>query len=1383
MGWQLAQQVSAGGTSEVYEARTPDGRKVAVKLLTRRDAVSRELFEKQALLLVRLRHPNVVPVLGFLRDSREIFGEDRGPCYWMEFVEGEPLPSAARKVGIEKILEWFEQAVETLSAVHAQGVVHGDLSPQNLRIAKDGLKILDFSVLPGDASTTETGTLPYMAPERITGRTGDDLPPAVDLFSLGTVFYEAFARRHPRAGARSLRELIDRVPEPLIDAAPSLSEHSVVARVIDRMIRTRVSERFSGAEAVREALSGEASGPSSAAGVEEPLRMLGADAEFETVSRAIANVPRASAVIAVHGPSGVGKTRFVREAAFEAALRGLKAREYTRLHRAGVAELGKLLANLRSLPASGELVILEWNDADLTEDSRRFFDALLADGLARDVRLKGLNPADARALLETVLKPEDAADLQTAFFGGLEETPGKILKSLKALAQAGRLRKRGLVKGWRELLRTPPPPMPAEELKASARAKAEAELKQGRTAETLEIVDAGLEVVSDPAERSRLLRLKINALNALGRYEPALAVCHEWLALAANDEPMNLKTVKYRFTVGWILQNLGRDAEAVEAFERCVAEGTPHADAADVAAFVADARSLSGVSALRLGDTAGARAAFEDALRLIPEGSPARAETYRNLARAHAAADDDAACEASLAKAFALYEAAGREDGVFWALLESGNLRLKREDFGGARSDYARAEDLAKKADSDLRLAVVWNNRGLLEREAGNPAEALDLLHRAQDVLRFLGNANDLAYNLKELAVAEAQVGRMARAESFLKGLRSLALSYRKAAPFADETETAVAAIRDGTTGETAASLKALFDRLPPELQVSFVDRGDYRRLLGKKAPKERPSMEPKPPTQPIVPMGDVLATLTRLNERLAVEEDIPKLLARLMDAAMDLARAENGFLILRSETSEGPLPGYRVAAARNIAQEELETDLYAFSLSAVRRALQTGEPVLTDNAVLDPIFEQSRSVHLRQLKSIVALPVRGPEGVLGVFYLDHRFQEGLFGPELLDALKAFASVASLAFQKGRMIEELRRNNDDLSDRVRAQSMELNRARLALKNEYSEIVGRSRGMVEVLSMVDRIADSRVPVWIFGESGTGKEAIARALHAGSPRAKKTFVTENCGALPESLMESELFGHKKGAFTHATSDRQGILKYADGGTIFLDEIADMSPALQAKLLRFLQEGEIRPVGSTEVLRVDVRVVSASNRDLSKLVAEGKFREDLYYRLNGVTLKLPPLRERMEDLSPLIDHFLKRIAEREKKAACRLAPPALNLFLNYRWPGNIRELQNTLETAALFAENGLIGLKALQFKPDLLVATVPRAADKSERPAVSGGIDPVLEETLRAVKDNGYHKGHAAEALGISRRALYGRFQKFGLATDVKTLKEAIDHHFGT
>jgi transcriptional regulator with GAF, ATPase, and Fis domain/Tfp pilus assembly protein PilF len=1192
---------------------------------------------------------------------------------------------------------------------------------------------LDFSVLPGDAAASDTATLPYMAPERIDGR----MSPACDLFSLGTIFYEALARRHPRAGCRTVSELIRKRPVALADAAPIPEEFAVAARVVDRMIAADPKGRFAAATSVLSALDGGTAeiAPEPAGEDFYPLAMIGAEAALSALESILESVPRKSAALAVHGPSGAGRTRFVREAAFEAAVRGLAVSEFTDLHRSGVETRGRVLNALRSLPAKGALLLLEWDDQDLPPDARRFFDALLSEGLAHGVALGPLSREDSVRLVEGFLEPEAARGLVDAVFVGTGGIPGRILALLKRLSVEGKVRDRSLLPGWKEAL------------------------------------EEGLPREADPAEPaalSRFLREKVNRLNAAGRYEEALKVAERWFSLEADDEPLPLRTAKYWFITGWGHHNLGHSEQAEKRLRRCLKESEGHQDDPEIAGLLARSRSLLGLAALARGDGASAVREFEAALALQPENDPARAETFRNLARALAAMKDFGEAHRLLERAKALYRDAGREDGLFWTLLQEGNLALEQKDFGKAAAAYETARELAERSGSDLRLAIVWNNMGLLERERGRFGEALGFLHKARDVLRFLGNANDVEQNARELAVAEASVGRWARAESFLKQLPE---------PMAREAEAALRDLREGRTAETAESLKELFQSLPPELQVTFVDRGDWRRHFSKKSEIREVPMSPTPP------LHEVLSSLTKLNEELLAADDIPGVLERLMDAAMALSRAESGFLVLRSEAPDGPIPGFEVAVARNVAKQDLQTDTYTFSLSAVRRALQTGEAVVTDNAVLDPLFREARSVHLRQLKSLVALPVKGPEEILGVFYLDHRFEEGLFEGGLLEVLKTFASVAALALQKGRMIEALSRNNRELTEQVRSQTRELSRSRMILKNEYSEIVGRSTKMVDVLSLVDRVTDAKVPVWIFGESGTGKEAVARALHFNGPRAKKPFVTENCGALPESLLESELFGHKKGAFTHAVADKKGILAYANGGTIFLDEIADMSLALQAKLLRFLQEGEIRPIGSTEVVKVDVRVVSASNKDLAALVAEGKFREDLFYRLNGVTVTLPPLRDRMEDLPLLVEHFLK-------KHGARLDADALRIFMGYAWPGNIRELQNTLETAVLFAEKGVISAASLHFKPALTAGGVsarPRLSavlSKAVSEARAGEkSDPVLEETLRTIRDNAYHKGHAAEALGITRRALYARLQKHGIRTDAKSLKAEVDRRLGS
>jgi len=532
----------------------------------------------------------------------------------------------------------------------------------------------------------------------------------------------------------------------------------------------------------------------------------------------------------------------------------------------------------------------------------------------------------------------------------------------------------------------------------------------------------------------------------------------------------------------------------------------------------------------------------------------------------------------------------------------------------------------------------------------------------------------------------------------------------------------------------------------------------------------------------------NILEKLSAINRQLLRTDDMDKVLKSLMDAAIEISQAKNGLLLLKSDAEDGPTPGYSVVVSKNISKNDLEKEEFVVSLSAVKEAAESGEAVVTDNALQDPRFKGSKSVELHHLKSILAVPLKDAKGVMGVFYLDNQLDAGIFSDETVAALKAFADQAALALQKAHMIEELKKSNSALSIEVeeelgRRQQIEREMAenRLKLKHEYGDIIGRSPKMVQVLQLVDKITDSKVPVWIYGESGTGKEAIARALHFNSVRAKHPFVSENCSALPETLLESELFGHKKGAFTHADRDKKGRFEYANRGTVFLDEIADMSANLQAKLLRFLQEGEVRAVGSNDVVKVDVRVISASNKDLQQLVDEGKFREDLFYRLNGIMVALPPLRERMEDLPLLVEHFLKKLAERDgSPTPLKAAPETLRFLMNYPWPGNIRELQNTIETAALFAEDGILQPKSFQFKPTVL-GRRKTGAVQGLKSHPRAPMEPELEKILLAIRDQGYHKGNAAKILGISRRNLYTKLEKYGVPFELKDLKTYIDERF--
>jgi len=317
---------------------------------------------------------------------------------------------------------------------------------------------------------------------------------------------------------------------------------------------------------------------------------------------------------------------------------------------------------------------------------------------------------------------------------------------------------------------------------------------------------------------------------------------------------------------------------------------------------------------------------------------------------------------------------------------------------------------------------------------------------------------------------------------------------------------------------------------------------------------------------------------------------------------------------------------------------------------------------------------------------------------------------------------------------------------------------------------FGGLVGKSKPMQEVYTQIEKIAAARGAVLIQGDSGTGKELVAKAIHHASPRKSAPFVVIDCGAIPEPLQESELFGHVKGAFTGAIAAKRGLFEEAHGGTLFLDEVAELAPSLQAKLLRALQDGEIRRVGDTRVIQVDVRVIAATNRDLDEEVRQGAFREDLYYRLTVFPIRLPPLRERREDIPLLVEHCLGRMAEEADGKPKRLSPDALRVLTSYFWPGNVRELEHVLERAALLSEEEVITEGDLPLhltaRKDELAVALPE--DALALPETAARVVREVERELirRALVRAANNRTEAARLLGISRRALLYKLKAYGL-----------------
>jgi transcriptional regulator with GAF, ATPase, and Fis domain len=419
----------------------------------------------------------------------------------------------------------------------------------------------------------------------------------------------------------------------------------------------------------------------------------------------------------------------------------------------------------------------------------------------------------------------------------------------------------------------------------------------------------------------------------------------------------------------------------------------------------------------------------------------------------------------------------------------------------------------------------------------------------------------------------------------------------------------------------------------------------------------------------------------------------------------------------------------------------------------------------------IPPDTERNRALLSTGMRSWLRVPVRMWGEVRGSLGFLHR-EPSRFGPEDVEVASRLADRIALALSHHQMAEEAR---IAAAERERAEQLEATVETLTRELESREqmrIIGASRSWKEVLHQVGRVAPSETTVLITGESGTGKEVVSRLIHQGSPRARRPFVAINCAALPEQLLESELFGHEKGAFTGAVATKVGRVEQATGGTLFLDEIGEMSPLVQAKLLRVLQEREFQRLGGTRTLKADVRVIAATNRDLAAAIARGQFREDLYYRLNVFQIHTPALRERPEDILLLAESFLEELGPTMGRPAAGISRDAREWFLTYSWPGNVRELRNAIERALLLCDGGLITrehLPAVASRPEQTRLSVVNGSADPATPLPAGGIDlDEVERTFveKALRQSRGNKSKASRLLGLTRAQLYSRIEKYGL-----------------
>ncbi|HTP26965.1 MAG TPA: sigma 54-interacting transcriptional regulator [Anaeromyxobacteraceae bacterium] len=477
------------------------------------------------------------------------------------------------------------------------------------------------------------------------------------------------------------------------------------------------------------------------------------------------------------------------------------------------------------------------------------------------------------------------------------------------------------------------------------------------------------------------------------------------------------------------------------------------------------------------------------------------------------------------------------------------------------------------------------------------------------------------------------------------------------------------------------------------------------------------------------------MESLVRFSERLLAARDLSRLEDELLDSLLEITHAEKGFLIL----FEGGR--MEVKSARNVARETIESAIGRVSDSIIQRVVATRRAVVVADALHDADWSSSSSVVNLKLCSVMCAPLMRRGEPFGVIYLGNDSVVNLFEERDLEALTVFAAQASILVENAMFLDGLRVENEALRQAIE-------------KSRFGEIIGAGSSMWEVIRRIEKVAVTDVSVLVEGETGTGKELVARELHARSPRARGPFVAVNCGAIPETLLESELFGHVRGAFTSAVSTREGKFQLANGGTLFLDEIGDMPFQLQVKILRALQERTVTKVGGTRPEPVDIRVVAASNKVLEEEIRAGRFREDLYYRLNVISIAVPPLRERGEDILLIARFFLQKYA-REFGSRARGFTPATTLALRkHHWPGNIRELENRLKKAVVLADKALIGPEDLDLAPEALAPIVPLAQAKEE--FQRRYINEILDR-------NGGNRTKTAKDLGVDPRTIFRHLEK--------------------
>lgn len=1267
LDYELKEEVGRGAFSQVFRA-TRGQNEFAVKILKAPPQTDLERL-KQAMryefwVLKDLSHANIVKVFDFgsLSDDSFFLVE--------ELLAGPNLKQFCRDKKFPALEEIFLKIFSALSHLHAWKLIHRDVKPENILVSNGEPKLLDFglAIIAVEATPEVSGTAKTLAPEIILGQAADERS---DLYSTAVTLYESLTGQNPFLGKTiqdTLNNQLKIKPKPIATMRDDVPQPW--SEAIARLMSQNPLDRYPSCEHTLALIKGQAKHLF-------PGKFVGRKEE-----RAVRNQIEKTILagkkfcLSVQGEKGCGVSRFLKEIFYTLLYHHPDWRTLISFDRNDTK--ARLLLLERQNPPAGFISSVLKLQPLTKEDVNTWLHTMLACPIPGEFldRVYSLTQGNAEQVITLISLVDNKAYLRdatgTVTPSSLKLVPWKIVfPDNNKLTQnfdylladlKERLRSRTPhidEDSWRNLeklaIETKDKPLRGQRLAHVDFLKGVFSLESGRFDEAITELTAAKQkfAASQTSDYYRILNYIAYANLRQGRVQEAIATYEavreqiKTLPPSEQDKITNLE-----LGAAYLLND-----ELDKAIKRLTEEKIQFAKKNDAVRLIHCAYNLA-LAQTKVGELTPAKAYYEEVIRL--------ARTNHDPAY------------------------------LFRGLNGLGNVLKELHAWQEASSLYGQSLEVALAIGDFAAATAAIQNRATVKAEHGLHWEAIADLEKAlsfaDNIPQKYTHENMLVCRaLEQLGGIYAQISNFAKADEFLNRAWQMAQDLPELAGFRfwvllTRCRVELKQGHDERFKEDLAQLTAHAKTAQQKILLEAIKQEYAERAMGEDLHITRLETE--------------LTRILHITAELVAETDINTLLKKVLNFALELSRAELGVILLADDKGR-LIPRLSVNAA-------LDENLTEISQSVAAKVRATGQVVMTADAPKDVAFNQFASVLALNLKSILGIPIHFHGVNLGVLYLSHRLQIGMFDERSIRMMQAFADQVGLALKNNELLSFYKNENEGLSHDLSERDKELSIIQAKLKDipDYvrekyrrSHIITVSAKMFAVLERAEKIAASMIPVVIQGESGVGKELIARFIHEYSVRRAKPFIAINCGALPATLVESELFGHRKGAFTGALRDKIGLIEAAHGGTLFLDEVTDLAPDIQVKLLRVLQEREFYRLGETRPQSVDVRVIAASHKLLTEATQKKTFREDLYYRLAGLELHIPSLRERPEDIPELAQHFLKSaLTETGKERPKAIDKGLSKLMMGYSWPGNARELKNVVDVGV-----GLTDAKVLK-KEDL-------------------------------------------------------------------------------